>query len=67
MVEPETKFQLEASGGVIDVSAICKNGKVTRVNLTSMPSFVAFRGKKVSFQQRYSLALIDKLSFPSHS
>lgn len=40
MVEPETKMTLEAPGGLINVVASCKDGKVTQVTLVNVPSFV---------------------------
>lgn len=39
MCEPETRFVLEAPGGLIDVSAQCRNGKATRITVTNVPSF----------------------------
>jgi len=40
MEEPETKLTLESPGGLIDVVARCENGKVTRVTVRNVPSFV---------------------------
>ena len=40
MDEPETKFNLEAPGGLISITAICQNGRVQEVKMKSMPSFV---------------------------
>lgn len=40
MVEPETRMTLESPGGLIDVLADCENGKVTRVTIRNVPSFV---------------------------
>lgn len=40
MVEPETRFTLEAPGGLIDVVAQCRNGKAESVRITNHPSFV---------------------------
>lgn len=39
MQEPETKFRLEPPGGVIEVTATCRNGKVERVSVENHPSY----------------------------
>ena len=39
MQEPETQFTLEAPGGLVNVTATCKNGKVERVTVRNVPSF----------------------------
>jgi len=39
MVEPVTKLYLEAPGGLIEVTADCRNGKVERVWVRNLPSF----------------------------
>ena len=40
MEEPETRLVLEPPGGLIEVVASCKDGKVTRVTVKNVPSFV---------------------------
>jgi trans-L-3-hydroxyproline dehydratase len=40
MSEPITKLVLEAPGGLIEVTAECKNGKAERIHVTNHPSFV---------------------------
>lgn len=40
MSEPVTRLVLEAPGGLIDVTAECKNGKAERIHVTNHPSFV---------------------------
>jgi len=40
MQEPETRLVLEPPGGLIEVVAQCKNGKVTRVTVKNVASFV---------------------------
>jgi len=40
MEEPETKIILEPPGGLIEVVARCEAGKVTRVTVRNVPSFV---------------------------
>lgn len=39
MQEPETRLTLEAPGGVIAVTAECRNGKAERVSIENVPSF----------------------------
>ncbi|MGI9202361.1 MAG: trans-3-hydroxy-L-proline dehydratase [Woeseiaceae bacterium] len=39
MHEPETRFILEAPGGLVDVSAQCSNGKAQRITVKNVPSF----------------------------
>jgi proline racemase len=40
MQEPETRLTLEAPGGLIQVKATCRNGKVEQVTIYNVPSFV---------------------------
>jgi len=40
MTEPETLLTLEAPGGLIRVRAFCSGGRVTRTQITNVPSFV---------------------------
>jgi len=39
MREPETRFTLEAPGGLIEVRAECHNGKAERISIENVPSF----------------------------
>jgi trans-L-3-hydroxyproline dehydratase len=41
MQEPETLLRLEAPAGVVEVSAVCRGGRVESVELTNVPSFAA--------------------------
>jgi proline racemase len=41
MQEPETRMVLEAPGGLVDVVALCRNGKAERITVTNVPSFAA--------------------------
>ena len=41
MVEPITRFQIEAPGGLVGINAYCKHGRVLEVSMTALPSFVA--------------------------
>jgi len=39
MKEPETRFRLEAPGGLVDIEAQCKNGRAVSVSVRNVPSF----------------------------
>jgi len=39
MIEPETRFTLEAPGGLVDVLAKCCNGKAERITVKNVPCF----------------------------
>lgn len=39
MTEPETKLTLEAPGGLVEVTAQCRNGKAERIRVVNHPSF----------------------------
>jgi len=39
MVEPETRFSLEAPGGIVEITADCRNGKAERISVRNVPSF----------------------------
>ena len=39
MTEPETRLTLEAPGGLIEVTAQCRNGKAERIRIRNVPSF----------------------------
>lgn len=39
MTEPETRLVLEAPGGIVEVVALCRNGKAERITVTNVPSF----------------------------
>lgn len=41
MVEPETRFFMEAPGGLVEVLATCRDGKAERIRVTNVPSFAA--------------------------
>ena len=41
IVEPITKFTIEAPAGLIEITADCSNGKAERITLTNVPSFCA--------------------------
>ncbi len=39
MTEPETKMVLEAPGGLVEITAQCRNGKAERITVQNVPSF----------------------------
>jgi proline racemase len=39
MTEPETELLMEAPGGLIKATALCRNGKAQRITITNVPSF----------------------------
>jgi proline racemase len=39
MEEPQTRFALEAPGGVVEVTADCRDGKAVRISVRNIPSF----------------------------
>ena len=39
MQEPQTRFTLEAPGGLVAVTAECSNGKAERISIENVPSF----------------------------
>jgi proline racemase len=39
MVEPETRFALEAPGGIVEIAAECRGGKAERITVRNLPSF----------------------------
>ena len=41
MTEPETRMVLEAPGGLVEVTARCRDGKAERITVLNVPSFAA--------------------------
>ena len=39
MQEPETRLTLEAPGGLVEITAACRNGKAERIRVQNLPSF----------------------------
>ena len=39
MTEPVTRFALEAPGGLVEITAECRDGKAERITVTNVPSF----------------------------
>jgi proline racemase len=44
MQEPETTLRLEAPAGVVEIRAMCRDGRVLSVELTNVPAFAAHLG-----------------------
>ena len=57
MREPVTELVLEAPAGLIHVRCECSNGKVTRVEFTNQPAFVAHRDAYVEVPGVGSIAI----------
>ncbi len=47
MIEPVTRFTLEAPAGLIEIEAQCRNGKVTQVTFKNVPAFAVHLGVHV--------------------
>ncbi len=47
MQEPETRLVLETPGGLVPVTASCRNGRCERVTFRNVPSFVLHRDRTV--------------------
>ena len=39
MQEPETRLVLEAPGGIVEITATCREGKAERISVRNVPSF----------------------------
>jgi proline racemase len=58
MIEPETRFVLEAPGGLVNVTAQCRNGKVEFVSVRNVASFADKLGATIEVEGLGSL-LVD--------
>ncbi|MGI9489783.1 MAG: proline racemase family protein [Geminicoccaceae bacterium] len=47
MMEPKTHLTLEAPGGLIEVTAACRNGKAEQITVRSVPSFPVSLGTTI--------------------
>jgi proline racemase len=47
MVEPETRFALEAPGGIVEIAAECRDGKAVRITVRNVASFADKLGAKL--------------------
>lgn len=50
MTEPVTRLVLEAPGGLVSVEAQCRDGKVTQVRVTNVPSFADKLGASIDVE-----------------
>jgi len=50
MQEPETQLTLDTPGGLVRVTATCRNGKCERVSFRNVPSFVFHRDRPVEVE-----------------
>lgn len=57
MQEPLTRLVLEAPGGVVDVSAECRDGKARRITLRNVPSFALRLGAHIEVEGIGTLAV----------
>ena len=57
MSEPETVFDIEAPGGVVRITATCRDGKCESVELTNVPCFVETLDAKVEVPDLGTLTL----------
>jgi len=51
LVEPETVLRLEAPGGLVEVRAACRDGRVESIEFTNVPSFVAHLGAQLEVDE----------------
>jgi proline racemase len=51
MREPETTLRLEAPAGVVEIHAMCRNGRVESVELTNVPAFAAHLGAPLDVEE----------------
>ncbi len=57
MTEPETRFTLEAPGGLLEVTAACRNGKADRITVRNVPSFADRLGASLEVEGVGTLAV----------
>jgi trans-L-3-hydroxyproline dehydratase len=50
MTEPETRFALEAPGGLVEVVATCADGKAQSIRVTNHPSFAQKLGARLEVE-----------------
>jgi proline racemase len=55
MSEPETRLVLEAPAGLIEIHALCRNGKAESITLTNVPAFADRLGAKIEIEGMGSL------------
>jgi proline racemase len=47
MVEPVTRFNLEAPAGIVAIEAECRDGECERVTFTNQPAFMVYEGERL--------------------
>ena len=57
MQEPETRLTLETPGGLVEATAICRDGKCLSVAVTNVRSFVAMLGAPVEVEGQGTLSV----------
>ena len=57
MVEPETRFTLEAPGGLVEIVAQCKDGKAERITVVNVASFADKLGTSLEVEGIGSLTV----------
>lgn len=57
MTEPETRMVLEAPGGLVEVTALCRDGKAERITVVNLPSFAAKLDAKLEVEGLGSLTV----------
>lgn len=57
MEEPETRFRLEAPGGLVEIRAECRGGKAERIRVTNLPSFALRLGAPLEVEGLGTLAV----------
>ena len=50
MEEPTTRLRLEAPGGLVEVLAVCRNGKAEKITITNVPSYADRLGEKLEVE-----------------
>jgi trans-L-3-hydroxyproline dehydratase len=57
MTEPETRLFLEAPAGLIEIRALCRNGKAESITLTNVPAFADRLGAMIEIEGWGSLTV----------
>ncbi|MFL5259854.1 MAG: trans-3-hydroxy-L-proline dehydratase [Hyphomicrobiales bacterium] len=57
MTEPETRLFLEAPAGLIEIRALCRDGKAESITLTNVPAFADCLGAMIEIEGWGSLAV----------
>jgi proline racemase len=50
MAEPETRFALEAPGGLVDIVADCQGGKCRSITFDNVPAFTFHLGSMIEVE-----------------